>query len=189
MHCSEDGDKSVWEVSGQKRSRCSCRRGTGGGRRRCPKNSHPDSCIDVVIADECHRGYTTSEDSKWREVLNHFDAVKIGLTATPAQHTSAYFKNIVYHYPISRAVAEGYLVDWDLVKIKSDVKMNGFFLQEGEEVQVIDQRTGEKHLENLEDERQFDTASLEKDATAPESNRMIMSMRGMRVNLKKRTVS
>lgn len=111
------------------------------------------------------------------------------MTATPAQHTSAYFKNIVYHYPISRAVAEGYLVDWDLVKIKSDVKMNGFFLQEGEEVQVIDQRTGEKHLENLEDERQFDTASLEKDATAPESNRMIMSMRGMRVNLKKRTVS
>ncbi|MCX6034810.1 MAG: hypothetical protein NTV38_07520, partial [Chloroflexi bacterium] len=32
-----------------------------------------------MIADECHRGYTSTEESKWREVLEHFDAVKVGL--------------------------------------------------------------------------------------------------------------
>ncbi len=39
------------------------------------------------------RGYTGGEQSKWREVLNHFDAVKLGLTATPAKHTIAYFRD------------------------------------------------------------------------------------------------
>jgi type I restriction enzyme R subunit len=83
----------------------------------------PIHSFDVIIADECHRGYTSSEDSKWREVLDHFDAIKIGLTATPAQHTTAFFKDVVYHYPIEKAVREGYLVDWDLVKIDSGVRM------------------------------------------------------------------
>lgn len=49
----------------------------------------PIHAFDVVIADECHRGYTASEESKWREVLNRFDAIKIGLTATPAAHTAS----------------------------------------------------------------------------------------------------
>ncbi len=49
----------------------------------------PIHAFDCIIADECHRGYTTVE-SKWREVLDYFDAVKIGLTATPALHAKAY---------------------------------------------------------------------------------------------------
>jgi len=52
----------------------------------------PIHTFDVIIADECHKGYTSTEESKWREVLDHFDAIKIGLTATPALHTKAYFK-------------------------------------------------------------------------------------------------
>jgi type I restriction enzyme, R subunit len=51
----------------------------------------PRHVCDVVIADECHRGYTTAEESTWRNTLDHFDAVKVGLTATPAAHTKAYF--------------------------------------------------------------------------------------------------
>ena len=50
----------------------------------------PVHAFDFVIADECHRGYTAGEESKWREVLNHFDAVKIGLTATPAKHATVF---------------------------------------------------------------------------------------------------
>jgi type I restriction enzyme R subunit len=42
----------------------------------------PIHAFDVIIADECHRGYSSQETSIWRDVLNHFDAVKIGLTAT-----------------------------------------------------------------------------------------------------------
>ena len=47
----------------------------------------PIHAFDLIVADECHRGYTTKELSVWRNTLDHFDAVKIGLTATPAAHT------------------------------------------------------------------------------------------------------
>ena len=32
----------------------------------------------------------------WRNTLDWFDAIKIGLTATPAQHTAAYFENMPF---------------------------------------------------------------------------------------------
>jgi type I site-specific restriction endonuclease len=43
-----------------------------------------------------------------------------------------------FRYEYERAVREGYLVDYDAVKIKSNVRMNGIFLQEGEEIGIID---------------------------------------------------
>ena len=76
----------------------------------------PINAFDTIIADECHRGYTSHEVSKWREVLDHFDATKVGLTATPAAHTTSYFKDIVYRYGYEQAVKDGYLVDYDAVK-------------------------------------------------------------------------
>ena len=75
----------------------------------------PISAFDVVIADECHRGYTSAEESVWRATLDHFDAVKIGLTATPASHTTAYFKDVVFRYTYREAVNAGFLVDYDAV--------------------------------------------------------------------------
>src|SRR5204863_10035374 len=95
----------------------------------------PIHACDLIVADVCHRGYSSKELSVWRNTLDHFDAVKIGLTATPAAHTTAYFENIAYRYEYERAVAEGYLVDYDVVTVKSDVRMNGIFLKEGEAVQ------------------------------------------------------
>src|SRR6266542_4424772 len=50
----------------------------------------PIHAFDVIIADECHRGYTSKETNVWRSVLEYFDAHKIGLTATPAMHTVSY---------------------------------------------------------------------------------------------------
>jgi type I restriction enzyme R subunit len=49
----------------------------------------PIHAFDLIVADECHRGYTSAEQSIWRNTLDHFDAIKLGLTATPAAHTSA----------------------------------------------------------------------------------------------------
>jgi type I restriction enzyme R subunit len=134
----------------------------------------PIHAFDVVIADECHRGYTSAEESKWREVLDHFDAVKIGLTATPVAHTKAYFTDIVYRYDYERAVREGYLVDYDVVKVRSDITMNGLFLKPGEEVGLKDTVTGRMTFEVLEDEREFDTTDLEAKVTAPDRNRKIV---------------
>ena len=134
----------------------------------------PIHAFDVIVADECHRGYTSQEISTWRSTLDHFDAIKIGLTATPASHTTAYFTQKVFEYPYERAVREGYLVDYDVVRLRSDVRMNGLFLREGENVEIVDTQTGLSKMDQLEDERAFATSELEAKITAPESNRKII---------------
>src|SRR5207244_2843891 len=55
----------------------------------------PPEFFDVVVVDECHRSIYTL----WRQVLEYFDASLVGLTATPAGHTYAFFhKNVVSEY-------------------------------------------------------------------------------------------
>jgi len=134
----------------------------------------PNHAFDVIIADECHRGYTAQEESKWRDVLNHFDGVKIGLTATPAVHTKAFFKEIVYSYDYERAVREGYLVDYDAVAIQSDITLRGVFLKEGEEVGLVNTETGQLKFETLEDERELPAPTTEIDWSAPDRNRKLV---------------
>jgi type I restriction enzyme, R subunit len=68
---------------------------------------------DCIIVDEAHRGYTLDKEmseveelfrdhkdyvSKYRQVLEYFDATKIGLTATPALHTVEIFGKPVFTY-------------------------------------------------------------------------------------------
>ena len=86
------------------------------------------SDFDLIIVDEAHRGYVLdkemSEDevlyrnqeefrSKYRAVIDYFDAVKIALTATPALHTTEIFGAPVYTYDYRTAVVDGFLVDHD----------------------------------------------------------------------------
>ncbi len=69
-----------------------------------PANRPTVDQYDCIIVDEAHRGYTLDREmsdmeiefrdhqdyvSKYRRVLEYFDAVRIGLTATPALHTSS----------------------------------------------------------------------------------------------------
>jgi type I restriction enzyme R subunit len=131
--------------------------------------SIPSHAFDLIIADECHRGYTSKETNVWRNTLNHFDAVKIGLTATPASHTVAYFGKPVFNYPLQQAIDEGFLVDYDAVAINSEVLMNGAFLKEGEQVGMIDTQTGREQIDQLEDERQFTSTEIEDKITAPDT--------------------
>ncbi len=71
-----------------------------------PGERPPVDQYDLILIDECHRGYlldremseaeTTFRDqndyvSKYRRVVEYFDAVKVGLTATPALHTAQIF--------------------------------------------------------------------------------------------------
>ncbi len=121
----------------------------------------PIHAFDVIVADECHRGYTAQEVSVWRSTLDHFDAIKIGLTATPASHTTAYFTHKVFDYPYEQAVRDGYLVDYDAVNIRSEVRLRGVFLDEGEQVETIDPATGLSRRDQLEDERKFDASEVE----------------------------
>lgn len=134
----------------------------------------PIHAFDLIIADECHRGYTARDDAVWRGVMNHFDAVKIGLTATPALHTLSLFNEVIFRYSMEEAVLDGWLVDYEAVKIRSDVRMQGAFLKEGEQVGFIDTDTGVETFDHLEDERQFATEEIEVKITSPDSNRKII---------------
>jgi len=68
-----------------------------------PDQAPPVDQYDLVLVDECHRGYTLYREisdtelgfrseadyvSKYHRVIEHFDAVRIGLTAAPALHTT-----------------------------------------------------------------------------------------------------
>ncbi|MDP2829196.1 MAG: DEAD/DEAH box helicase family protein, partial [Sulfuricellaceae bacterium] len=83
---------------------------------------------DCIVVDECHRGYLLDRElsdaemtfrgyedyiSKYRRVLDYFDAFKVGLTATPALHTSQIFGAPIYTYGYREAVIDGYLVDYE----------------------------------------------------------------------------
>lgn len=134
----------------------------------------PIHAFDVIIADECHRGYTAKETAIWRDVIEYFDAIKIGLTATPAPHSLALFREVIYRYTTDWAIQDGYLVDYDTVKIKSNVRMKGVFLKKGDPVGVVDTTTGQEIYDELEDEREFSSEDIERQITAPESNRKII---------------
>src|ERR1700693_1266894 len=134
----------------------------------------PIHAFDLIIADECHRGYTGQETSIWRNTIHHFDAIRIGLTATPAAHTIAMFGEPVFRYGVEQAILEGWLVDYEPIVIHSDVRINGVFLKEGEQVGRVDTQTGIEALDTLEDERTFDASAVERAVTAPDSNRKII---------------
>ena len=72
--------------------------------------------FDVVVADECHR----SIYGAWQTALIYFDALHIGLTATPARYIERntfqfyHCKDDTpdYSYPIQQAFKEGYLAPY-----------------------------------------------------------------------------
>jgi type I restriction enzyme, R subunit len=72
--------------------------------------------FDVVVMDECHR----SIYGAWQAALSHFDALHIGLTATPAiyieRNTFQFYHckddTPDYSYPIQEAFKEGFLVPY-----------------------------------------------------------------------------
>jgi type I restriction enzyme, R subunit len=71
-------------------------------------------------------------------------------------HMAAYFKDVVYRYESERAVREGFLVGYDVVNVHSDVRVNGVFLSETEQVGPIDFEFRTEQFDVLEDERHGD---------------------------------
>lgn len=112
------------------------------------------SDFDLIIVDEAHRGYVLdkemSEDevlyrnqedfrSKYRAVIDYFDAVKIALTATPALHTTEIFGAPVYTYDYRTAVVDGFLVDHDAPHlITTKLTEDGIHLKAGSVQPVYD---------------------------------------------------
>lgn len=91
----------------------------------------PEDFFDLIIVDECHR----SIYGKWKKVLNYFSTARIiGLTATPAPETLAFFdNNRVVNYTLEKSIADGINVDYRTYRIKTKVSEEGGTLHIGEE--------------------------------------------------------
>ena len=145
--------------------------------------------FDCIIVDEAHRGYTLDQDmtdgelvlrdqaqylSSYRRVLDYFDAVRIGLTATPAKHTTEIFGKPVYTYSYREAVADDWLIDHEPpVRYETLLSQQGIKFAKGEKVSTIDTRTGEVDTAELEDELNFDVESFNKKVITESFNRVI----------------
>jgi len=112
--------------------------------------------FDVVIADECHR----SIYGAWQGALTQFDAIHVGLTATPANYiernTFEFYQckpgTPDFAYPIQDAFEQDYLVPYRFATGITEI------LAEGADV----------------DEEHYDPAEFERRWTNEATNRLMM---------------
>ncbi len=138
----------------------------------------PIDQYDLMVVDECHRGYLLDRElsdaelsfrnqddyvSKYRRVLEHFDAVKIGLTATPALHTVDIFGDPVFKYSYREAVIDGYLIDHEPpIQITTALSKAGIKFSKGEQIELLNRRTGKIDLAHTPDEIKFEVDDFNK---------------------------
>ena len=144
---------------------------------------------DLIVVDECHRGYLLDRDlserelgfrdfndyvSKYRRVLEMFDAVKIGLTATPALHTVEIFGQPVFVYSYREAVVDGFLVDHEPpFLIATELSTEGIRWQAGAEVKTYDPNTASIELFTTPDELRFDVEAFNRKVITEDFNRVV----------------
>ena len=146
---------------------------------------------DCIIIDEAHRGYLLDQEideqdlefrdqrdyvSKYRMVLDYFDAYAIGLTATPALHTTEIFGSAVYTYSYREAVIDGYLIDHDPpFNIRTKLGEEGIKWEKGEKPKAFDKETNSIiELEKLEDELKIEIAGFNKLVITENFNRTVI---------------
>jgi type I restriction enzyme, R subunit len=141
-----------------------------------PQDVPPVDQYDLMVVDECHRGYLLDREmsdaemsfrseadyiSKYRRVLEHFDAVKIGLTATPALHTVQIFGNPIFTYLYREAVIDGYLVDHEpAIHIETELAHHGIHFARGDQLSLLDPITGKIDLTHAPDDLDFEVADF-----------------------------
>jgi type I restriction enzyme R subunit len=149
----------------------------------------PVDQYDLIVVDECHRGYLldremtdaelsfrSQEDyiSKYRRVLEYFDAVKIGLTATPALHTTDIFGEPIFKYSYREAVIDGFLIDHEPpVRIETALSRAGIEFKKDEKLELLDTKTGEIDLAYAPDEIRFEVEQFNKQVVTEEYNRVV----------------
>ncbi len=146
---------------------------------------------DLIIVDEAHRGYILDREmadeeilyrdqddyrSKYRSVIDYFDAIKIALTATPALQTTEIFGAPVYTYDYRTAVIDGYLVDHDAPHIiKTKLSEEGIIFEAGSTVPIYDPDT--KQILNsaeLDDDLKFEVDKFNKEVVTENFNKTVL---------------
>ncbi len=149
----------------------------------------PVDTYDCIVVDECHRGYNLDREmtdaeldlrseadyiSKYRRVIEHFDAVKIGLTATPALHTTEIFGEPVFDYSYRRAVVDGWLIDHDPpLRISTRLAREGIHWATGETVPLFDPALGQIELFRTPDELDFEVEHFNRQVITESFNRVV----------------
>ncbi|RIV26137.1 type I restriction-modification system endonuclease [Alicyclobacillaceae bacterium I2511] len=145
---------------------------------------------DCIVVDEAHRGYILDKEmsdveyqfrdqndyiSKYRAVLDHFDAVKIGLTATPALHTTDIFGPPVFTYSYREAVVDGCLVDHDPPhQFETHLKKNGIHWKAREQVATYVVGSSEVRTEWLPENVDIDVEGFNKMVITENFNRVVI---------------
>jgi type I restriction enzyme R subunit len=145
--------------------------------------------FDCIVVDEAHRGYTLDQDmtegelavrdhaqylSQYRRVLDYFDACRIGLTATPAKHTTEIFGKPIYTYSYREAVADDWLIDHEPpIRFETLLSRNGIHFDRGDQVSVVNIHTGEVDTAELEDELDFNIESFNRRVITPNFDRVV----------------
>ena len=152
-------------------------------------NPIPIDSYDCIVVDECHRGYVHDQEmsdlelsyrdqedfvSTYVRVLDYFDAVRIGLTATPALHTRNIFGPPVFTYSFQQAVFDGFLVDLSPpYLIKTELNQKGITWEPGEEVSVFNTSTKTIHSDTTEDQIKIEIEGFNKKAMVEGFNKVV----------------
>ncbi len=144
---------------------------------------------DCIIVNEAHRGYTLDQEmtegelavrdqaqylSSYRRTLDYFDACKIGLTATPAKHTTDIFGKPVFTYSYREAVADDWLIDHEPpIRYETLLTQNGIRFERGAAVSAINLATGEIEVAELGDEINFNVESFNRGVITKGFNKVI----------------
>lgn len=154
-----------------------------------PSDVPPIGQYDLMVIDECHRGYLLDREmsdqelefrgqedyiSKYRRVLEHFDAVKIGLTATPALHTAQIFGDPIYTYTYREAVVDGWLIDHEPpIRFQTALARAGITFSEGEDLELLDSQSGEVQAVHAPDELNFQVEDFNRKVITQPFNKVI----------------
>ena len=144
---------------------------------------------DCIVVDECHRGYLLDRQlsdteltfrgfddyvSKYRRVLEYFDAFKVGLTATPALHTVDIFGDPIFAYSYREAVIDGFLVDHEPpIQIKTTLSSTGIVWEKGADVQVYDPSSSQIELFRAPDEIKMEVDDFNRKVITKAFNRVV----------------
>ena len=146
---------------------------------------------DCIIIDEAHRGYNLDKEldeedlefknqddyvSQYKKVIEYFNAYIIGLTATPALHTTEIFGKPVFSYSYRQAVIDGFLSDHEPpYRIKTRLSEKGILWKKGERPKVFNPETNKiEELAELEDDLLVELEQFNKLVITPEFNRKVL---------------
>ena len=131
----------------------------------------PVEYFDFLIIDECHRSIYTL----WRQAIEYWDALLIGLTATPNNQTFGFFKrNLVVEYDHEQAVADGVNVPFDVYQIRTRITDEGATVKAGQFVDRRDRETRVKRWERLDEDLVYLGNQLDREVVAEDQLRTVI---------------